>query len=145
VRDHAAWRHALDGGEEDLAALAVHEGAAGLAEAMAEPELRTTAIRAMAFARGWSQLPPLAGVAGGESAEEARLALDVTVELAARPRRAEDAEDADELRDGCEKLDTLARDKARARERRVAAVRALRMLPCPAFEAGALPADLDAR
>jgi hypothetical protein len=58
--------------------------------------------------------------------------------------RAEDPEDAEELRDGCERLTVLATDATRPRPRRVAAVRALRMMPCPAIDGG-LPTDLDAR
>jgi hypothetical protein len=109
----------------------------------------------MGFAAGWAQLPFLAEVAGGPDDGEARLALEAAVELAARPRRSEDPEDAAELRDGCEGLGTLARDTTRARPRRVSAIRALRMMPCPrgrgaggAGEAGAagdLPVDVDAK
>ncbi len=142
ARDVAMWSSAKSGDVEDLASLATHEGAAGLIEGAAEPELRTTALRAMAYARGWAQLPYLAQAAGGEADEDAKVALDSVVELAARPRRAEDVEDEGELREGCEKLGGLARDVARARERRVLAIRALRMMPCPKQD---LPSDLDAK
>jgi hypothetical protein len=142
VRDVAMWTSARDGQTEDLASLATHEGAAGLVEAAADPELRKTALRAMGFARGWAQLPYLVQTASGPDDEEARLALDSTVELAARRRTAEEVEDISELREGCEKLGVLARDTERARERRVLALRALRMMPCPKQE---LPSDLDAR
>jgi hypothetical protein len=142
VRDVAMWTAAREGGPEDLATLATHEGAAGLVEAAAEPELRATALRAMGYARGWAQLPYLAKTAAGTEDDEARTALEAAVELGARPRRAEDVEDDAELRDGCEKLGALARDTARASERRVLALRALRMMPCPKQE---LPTDLDAR
>jgi hypothetical protein len=142
VRDVAMWTNARDGQTEDLASLATHEGAVGLVEAAAEPELRKTAVRAMAFARGWAQLPYLARAATEADDEEAKLALDSAVELAARRRTAEDVEDAAELREGCEKLGTLARDGERPRERRIVALRALRMLPGPKQE---LPVDLDAR
>lgn len=142
VRDVAMWTSAREGQTEDLASLATHEGAAGLVEAAAEPELHVTALRAMAFARGWSQLPYLARTASGTEDDEARIALDSAAELGARPRRSEDVEDEPELREGCERLGALARDTARARERRVLALRALRMLPCPKQD---LPADLDAR
>jgi hypothetical protein len=136
------WRSARDGHTEDLASLATQEGAAGLVEAAAEPELRSTALRAMGFARGWAQLPYLARTASEAEDADARLALDATVELAARRRRAEDVEDVDDLREGCEKLGALARDGERPRDRRVLALRALRMMPCPTHE---LPKDLDAR
>lgn len=142
VRDVAMWTSAREGQTEDLASLATHEGAAGLVEAAADPELRKTALRAMGFARGWAQLPYLARAASEPDDEEARLALDSALELAARRRTAEDVEDATELRDGCEKLGALARDAERPRLRRVLALRALRMMPCPKQE---LPADLDAR
>jgi hypothetical protein len=142
VRDVAMWTSAREGTTEDLASLATHEGAAGLVEAAAEPDLHVTALRAMAFARGWAQLPYLARTAAATEDDEARIALDAAAELAARPRRSEDVEDEPELREGCEKLGALARDTARARERRVLAMRALRMMPCPKQE---LPADLDAR
>lgn len=142
LRDVAVWSNARDGGLEDLASLATHEGAAGLVEAAAEPELRATALRAMAYARGWAQLPLLAQAAAGADDDEARIALDSALELAARPRRAEDMEDGAELREGCEKLGAVARETVRARERRVLALRALRMMPCSKQE---LPTDLDAR
>lgn len=142
VRDVAMWTSARAGSVEDLASLATHEGAMGLVEAASEPDLRATALRAMAYARGWAQLPFLAETAAGADDDDARLALGSVVELAARPRKSEDVEDESELREGCEKLGALARDTARARDRRVVAIRALRMMPCPKL---ALPADLDAR
>lgn len=141
-RDATTWARAKEGDVEDLATLAAVEGAAGLVEAATDPALRETAIRAMAYARGWAQLPYLSEVAAGASEDEARLALASVAELAARPRTSEDPEDADELRRGCEALGALARDVERSRERRVGAIRALRMTPCPPLE---LPADLDAR
>jgi len=145
-RERASWEAAQDGGDvEDLAALAGQEGAAGLIEAAEqEPDLRATAVRAMGYARGWAQLPYLARIASDKDDELARAALDSVLELAVRPRRAEDPEDVDELRDGCEKLTALAKDTSKARTRRVASLRALRMMPCPAVDGG-LPTDLDAR
>jgi hypothetical protein len=145
MRDVAMWTSARDGSALDLASLATHEGAAGLVEAASEPELRTTALCAMAHARGWAQLPFLADVSAGTNDDEARLALASVVELAARPRRSEDVEDEAELREGCEKLGALARDTARARDRRIQAIRALRMMPCPKVPGQELPTDLDAR
>src|SRR5262249_32745975 len=123
LRNPLLWNSAKDGDVEDLATLAVREGAAGLVEAASDRELRTTAIRAMGYAAGWSQLPFLAKTAAAKDEEEARLALDATLELAARPRRAEDPEDADEFREGCEGLGALARDTTRPRARRVPAIR----------------------
>jgi hypothetical protein len=142
VRDVAMWTNAREGTVEDLASLATHEGAAGLVEGAAEVDLHTTAIRAMAYARGWAQLPYLVNAASGKSDDDAKLALESINELAARPRRAEDVEDIEELQSGCEKLGVLARDTERPRERRVPAIRALRMMPCPKQE---IPIDLDAR
>jgi len=142
VRDVAMWTSAREGTTEDLASLATHEGAAGLVEAAREAELRPTALRAMGFARGWAQLPFLVTTATAKNEEEAKLALDAVLELAARPRRSEDVEDVDELSDGCTKLLGLARETSQARDRRVSAIRALRMMPCPK---GDLPADLDAK
>ena len=142
VRDVAMWTSARAGGAEDLLSLATHEGAAGLVEAAADPDLRATALRAMGFARGWAQLPYLAEAAAGTADDDALVALDSVSALASRPRRSEDVEDAEELREGCEKLGALARDAARPRDRRIGAIRALRMMPCPKQE---IPTGLDAR
>jgi hypothetical protein len=136
------WELAKDGEEEDLATLAVHEGAAGLVEGAARPEQRLTAIKAMAHARGWAQLPFLANVALGKDDAEALAALESVVDLAARPRTSVDPEDKAELEEGCTKLVTLAKAADRDKARRVPAIRALRMMPCPAAE---LPTDLDAK
>lgn len=141
-RDVAMWTTARDGASEDLASLATHEGAAGLVEAAADPELRSTALRAMAFAQGWSHLPYLAGVATGDDDGDAILALTSAFELSARARKAEDVEDVDELREGCEKLGALAHNVKKTKETRILAFRALRMTPCPK---PASPDALDAR
>jgi hypothetical protein len=142
-RDPAMWARAGDGGAEDLATLAVHEGAAGLVEAAEQdPALRATAIRAMAHARGWAQSPFLAKAAAAKDEDEARSALEALVDLGSRPRRAEDPEDAEELAEACEKLAALAKDTTREKARRVLALRALRTMPCPKLE---LPTDLDAK
>ena len=100
----------------------------------------------MGYARGWAQLPFLVKTAAAKDDDEARVALDAVLELATRPRRAEDPEDASELREGCDALTALARDTKRPRPRRVAAVRALRMMTCPPLDAGeALPNDVDTK
>lgn len=147
LRDPLLWEHARDGDPEDLAALAAHEGAIGLVEAASEPALRRIAVRAMGYARGWAQVPYLAKLASGKDEGDATAALESTVELAARPRRAEDPEDADELREGCDALGRLGRDEKRERSRRVLAIRALRMLPCPSDGDGGspLPRDVDTK
>lgn len=149
LRATLLWSNAKDGELEDLATLAVHEGALGLMEAVREPTLRRTAIEAMGYARGWAQLPFLVKVGSGKNDEEAKLALAAVVELATRPLRSEDPEDASELREGCVALLALARNTAQSRPRRVMAVRALRMMPCPSFDAGSddedgIPTDVDA-
>jgi hypothetical protein len=136
------WELAKDGEEEDLATLAVHEGAAGLVEGAARPEQRMTAIRAMAYARGWAQLPFLASAAVAKDDAEAKAALESVVDLASRPRTSEDPEDATELAEGCAKLVDLAKAADRDKARRVQAIRALRMMPCPKAD---LPTDLDAK
>ncbi|HVH43775.1 MAG TPA: hypothetical protein VM925_15580, partial [Labilithrix sp.] len=79
LRDPRMWASANEGDVEDLAALAVHEGAIGLVEAASDPALRPTAIRAMGFARGWAQLPLLAKLAAGKDDDEATVALEATV------------------------------------------------------------------
>ncbi len=142
LRDVAMWTNAREGAAEDLASLATQEGAAGLVEAAEDATLRSTALRAMAYANGWGQLPYLAKTAAGSRDEDARLALESVAELAARPRRSEDREDAEELREGCDALATLARTSSASRERRIRVIGALRMMPCPAAE---LPSELDAR
>lgn len=139
-----AWEFAAEGEEEDLATLAVREGAAGLVEAARDPSRRATAIAAMGHARGWAQLPFLADAALAKDDGEAASALASVVALAARSRRSEDEEDAAELAEGCAKLAALARAEDRPRERRVPALRALRMMPCPAPDGG-LPTDLDTK
>jgi hypothetical protein len=138
------WGSAKEGDAEDLATLAAHEGAVGLVEAASDPARHLTAIRAMGFAPGWGQLPFLASAAAGKDDEDARLALDAILEIAARPRKSEDPEDLDELREGCETLDALVRDTTRPRPRRVAGIRALRMLPCPPPPSD-LPTDVDSK
>lgn len=141
-RSEIQWEAAKGGEVEDLALLAVSEGAAGLVEAAKDPELRPTALRALAYARGYAQLPFLAEVASARDDAEAAVALDAVVEIAARPRRQEDPEDAEELKTACAGLLALARDAPKPRTRRVQAIRALRMLPCTRAD---VPTDLDAK
>lgn len=141
-RDLAMWSNARSLEVEDLAALAVHEGAAGLVEAASIPELTETALRAMAYADGYAQLPMLAAVAQGKNDERAALALDAAITLGQRRRAQAESDDGEELSAGCASLTALANDKEARRERRVAAIRAVRTLPC---DAGQLPHDLDAR
>jgi hypothetical protein len=151
AREAAAWAAASAGGAQDgdpeeLARLAGLVGCEGLRERADRVELRGTALRAMQFCGDFSELPWLAQVATTGSDEDARAALDAAVELAARPRRAADPEDAEELHVGCGALLDLARSAERPRERRVLAIRALRMLSergC--VKRGEIPTELDAR
>ncbi len=121
------WNQAVTGDEQDLASLAALEGAQGLVEGSESPTYRLVALRAMAFAEGWAQLPRLAAAAAS-GGPEAAAALDSVATLAARPRRQSDGEDAEELAAGCAALVSIA--ERSSQEARVAAVRALRMLPC---------------
>jgi hypothetical protein len=139
---------AMDAGDpEDRMRLADQVGCEGMRErATAQPELRMTAIAAMQYCRDYGELPWLARIAQDGGDAEARAALESIVELAARPRRATDPEDALELHEGCATLLDLARGADRPRDRRVLAVRALRMLA----ERGCvkktdIPTELDAK
>jgi len=145
-REAAQWAMAKEGEAEELARLADLEGCEGLRERADDAELRMTAIRAMQYCRDFSELPWLAQIAAGPSDDEAKAALESVVELAARPRRATDPEDADELHTGCGALLELARAQERPRARRVLAIRALRMLADRGCAKKAdIPTELDAR
>jgi hypothetical protein len=144
------WARAKGGDADDLARLADREGAGGLAErGQSDPSVRLTATRALAFAPepgAFAGLPFLAEVAGGTDDVQAQAALESALDLAARPRRAIDPEDAAEMKAGCDAMLALADDVKRARARRVGAIRALRMLAdrgC--VDASAIAPDLDAR
>jgi hypothetical protein len=145
-REVEAWAQA-DGGEApELIRLVNLVGCAGLQERASSKALRATALRAMAYCPDFSELPWLADVAASGLADEPLLALDAVVEQAARPRRAVDPEDADELHAGCSGLLALSRSAAVPKERRVLAIRALRMLAergCVHVED--IPKDLDAK
>ena len=130
AREARAWAEASakDVDPEELARLADLVGCEGLRERGDDATLRPTAIRAMQYCRDFSELPWLAQLAATGTDDDARAALDAVVELAARPRRATDPDDADELHVGCGVLLDLARGAERPKERRVKAIRALRML-----------------
>ena len=128
AREGAQWEAAAGGDPEELMRTADLVGCQGLRERASPPDLRAMAIRAMRYCPDYSELPWLAELATAKSEADARAALDVITDLAARPRRATDPEDADELHAGCGALLALARSPAQPRERRVLAVRALRML-----------------
>jgi hypothetical protein len=146
AREAAQWDAARGGEAEELVRLADLVGCEGLRERAERAELRATAIAAMGYCRDFGELPWLAKVGREGSEADARAALDSVVELAARPRRSADPEDAQELHDGCAELLRLARDPARSRERRVLAIRSLRMLSergC--VKKDEIPAELDAK
>jgi hypothetical protein len=145
AREAAQWEAAKEADPDELERLADLVGCEGLRERAADTELRGRAIAAMQYCPDFSELPWLVQVGMTGKDEEATAALDAIVELSARPRRATDPEDADELHAGCGALLDLAKAADRPKERRVRAIRALRMLA----ERGCvkrteIPTDLDA-
>jgi hypothetical protein len=141
-----AWMRAKEGDEDDRLRLADLVGCGGLEDGAARADLRMTAIQAMAYCRDFTELPWLAGIAGGDDEAQAIAALESVVDLAARPRRAVDPEDADELHGGCAALLALARAPERSLDRRALAVRALRMLvDRGCVKAADIPSELVAR
>jgi hypothetical protein len=147
AREAEAWARAGDGGDEDDdIRLADLVGCSGLRERAGDTRLRSTAVRAMAYCRDFSELPWLAELGAKSGDDEAIPALDAVVEQSARVRRAVDPEDADELHTGCAALLSLARATERPAARRVRAIRALRMLSergC--VKRADIPTDLDAK
>jgi hypothetical protein len=146
-RERQAWAQAEDGGDDERMRLADLVGCEGLRERAANANLRSTAIRAMAYCPDLSDLAWLASVArSSDDGADRTEALEVIVEQAARSRRATDPDDAVELGEGCRTLVALARAGGQPRSERVLAVRALRMLVdrgCP--KKSDIPADLDAK
>jgi hypothetical protein len=128
AREASQWAAAAQGEPEELMRLEDLVGCDALRGRASQRDLRATAIRAMQYCRDFSELPWLVEIATEESEADARAALEAIDELAARPRRATDPEDALELHEGCGALLTLARATARPKELRVLAIRALRML-----------------
>jgi hypothetical protein len=146
AREAAQWAAAKEGDPEELSRLADLVGCEGLRERGEAAELRPTAIRAMQCCRDLSELPWLARIGATGQDDDARAALETVVELAARPRRATDPEDAEELHTGCGALLELAKAADRPKPRRVLAIRALRMLSDRGCVKRAdIPTDLDAR
>jgi hypothetical protein len=145
-RDLELWSRATDGGDEDLARLAQLEGSAGLVERGAEASRRMTALRALAYVHDFVALPWLAEIATGTNDAEAAVALDSIAEIAAQPRRAVDPEDGAELRVGCDRLLVLAKSDKAQKDRRIVAIRALRMmLDRGCTKADEIPTELDAK
>jgi hypothetical protein len=146
AREAAQWAAAAQGDAEELMRLEDLVGCQGLHDRASRRDLRDTAIRAMQYCPDFSELPWLAEVATDKSDADAHAALEAIDELAARPRRANDPDDADELHAGCGALLALARSPSRPRERRVLAVRALRMLSERGCVRRAdIPADVDVK
>jgi hypothetical protein len=138
------WAEAKEGDENELSRLAHVEGATGLVERAAEPAFRRTALRAMAYADGFAQLPTLGDAAAKGAPDEAGEAAESAAILAARVRRQVDPEDAEELKLGCAALLAAAKDPARPRPVRLSAIRALRMLvEYRGVAAADIPTDLD--
>ncbi|MGH7282077.1 MAG: hypothetical protein ACRELY_11175 [Polyangiaceae bacterium] len=143
------WANAASGDPDDLARLADREGAAELARAGSETQdlaKKLTAIKALAFADGFSGLPFLASEADGADATRASAAVESIDALAGQPRRAVDPEDATEFRAGCTQLLHTAKNTAKTRAIRVGIVRALRVWQdrgCAAAEE--IPIDVDVK
>lgn len=145
-RAAALWKQATEGDDDDLARLCGYLGADSLVDATRVPARRLLALRALAYADDFTPLPLLATVAASGTDVEAAAALDSVATLAAQPRRATDPEDALEIREGASRLLVLARDATRPAQRRVLAVRALRLLADRGWVSAAdVPTDLDAR
>jgi hypothetical protein len=146
AREAAQWSAAGQGDSEELMRLADLVGCDGLRERAEQADLRLTAVQAMQYCPDFSELPWLVDLAAQKDDRQARTALETIDSLAARPRRATDPEDADELHAGCGALLALARSPSHAKDRRILAVRALRMLSergCVRRED--IPKDVDAK
>lgn len=141
------WTRAKDGDDDELARLASREGIRGLEERATSPQFRVTALRAMAFAPGFSAMPTLGAAAESGTDDEARAAVESADAIAARKRAQVDPEDDEELASGCAGLLTAAKNAARARPIRVGAVRALRMLADrpKCVRPADIPNDVDAK
>ncbi len=138
------WKAAESLDEDELARLAAAEGPDGLLEgAAADPKRAPLAARALAYTSALRVLPFLAERGAGDG-DDAAAALESAVAIAALPRRAEDPEDAVEMRAGCVALLALAKNVDRPKKNRILAIRALRMLePRGCVAAADIPKDFD--
>jgi hypothetical protein len=145
--EQAAWNEAADGGDPaELLRIARRLSCEDLRARASLAGLRLLAVRAMAYCPDFTELPWLAETATTGPDDVAGEALDSILEQAARPRRAVDPEDAEELRAGCTALLALARAQDRPRIRRIRAVAALRMLSERGCVSRAdIPSDVDAK
>ncbi len=141
------WTRAKDGDDDELERLAQREGIRGLEERATSPQFRVTALRAMAFAPGFSALPTLGAAAASGTDDEALAAVGSADAIAARKREQVDPEDDEEMQSGCAQLLATAKDAKRARPIRVGAVRALRMLADrpKCVKPADIPTDVDAK
>jgi len=122
------WTRAASGDDDDLERLCRCEGTDRLVEMSVDPGRRPVALRALAFSEDFTPLPFLAEVASGTNEAEATVALASVAAIAAQPRRATDPEDVLELVLGDKRLLALSRDPGKPAARRLAAIRALRLL-----------------
>lgn len=145
--DERLWTEAKDGDEDELRRLASREGASGLVERSTDAAFKATALRAMAYAEGFAQLPALGAAAATAPEADATIAAESAAILAARKRAQVDPEDVEELRDGCGALLGAAKNTARPKAVRANSIRALRMLGDQpgCVDLALLPTDLDTR
>ncbi len=138
------WKAAESLDDDELARLAMAEGPDGLLEgAAADPKRAPLAARALAYTSALRVLPFLAERGAGDG-DDAAAALESAVAIAALRRRAEDPEDAVEMRAGCAALLALAKNNDRPKKNRILAIRALRMLePRGCVAAADIPTDFD--
>lgn len=122
------WQLAGSLSNEDLGHLAVREGSAGLVAGATNPDRRKVAVYALRFVDDLDALPFLGEVAAGADAPIALAAADSATEIAAGRRGALDAEDALEVRDGCDRFAAVAKDPGKPKPLRLRAVRVLRLL-----------------
>jgi hypothetical protein len=138
------WGQAAELEPGELARLAAREGVEGLIEGTEDqPKRMRIALAALQFAPALRAIPFLAA-ALEEGGSNAAIAADTLTVLASVPRRAEDAEDAEEFRAGCDALQKYASSASKPNALRILAIDALRMLSARGcVKAEAIPTDLD--
>jgi hypothetical protein len=138
------WSQAAELDPGELARLAAREGVEGLIEGTDEqPKRMRVALAALQYAPALRAIPFLVS-AIEEGGSNARVAAESLAALASVPRRAEDAEDAEEFRAGCDALQKYASSTSKPNELRILAIDALRMLSARGcVKAEAIPTDLD--
>jgi hypothetical protein len=138
------WHQAGDLDPGELARLAAREGVEGLIEGTEDqPKRMRVALAALQYAPALRAIPFLVS-ALEEGGSNAAVAAESLAVLASVPRRAEDAEDAEEFRAGCDALQKYASSTSKPNELRILAIDALRMLSARGcIKAEAIPTDLD--